>query len=413
MHNFWTVLRFELTRTLKKPTFWISILSIPALIGLVFGIVYFSGSSSQAAQEKLQQEPFSFTVLDEGNLVTNLMVDQINGKIVDDKKAAIEQVQDNKIDAFFYYPANLAEDPIEVYNKNEGLIDNSKYTAVAKNIITSAATSAVNSPTIIAATTGSITTNQTNFEDGKEVNPISRIIAPAIFLLTFYALIVLLGNQMLTSTTEEKENRVTEMLLTSLSSRALIVGKIVSLIVLGAVQILAILVPTVLAYVFAREALNIPDISNFLTTVDIELWPTLLGAGLLVSGFLLFTGLLVGIGAAMPTAKEANSFFGFIILLMIVPFWFISLLIVPNDSPVVTGLSYFPLSAPFALMIRNAAGTLPMIEGVIGLAIVTIAGVIAISLAVRIFRFGTLEYGNRISLKTVFGNKKQDNVSQS
>ena len=406
MHNFWTVLRFELVRTLKKPTFWISLLSIPVLFGIIFGIIYFTETSSEAAQEKLEQEPFSLVILDEGELITEPIISPLDAKTVDSKEAGIEQVQNGKVDAFFYYPENLADNSVEVYNKNDGLMDNSKYTAVAKNLITSAATSAIGSPTLLAAATGSINTSQTNFEDGRQVNPISRIIAPAIFLVTFYSLIVLLGGQMLTSTTEEKENRVTEMLLTSLSSRALIVGKIISLIILGGIQMLAILLPTALAYIFAREALNIPDIASFLGTVEIELWPTLLGAALLVSGFLLFTGLLVGIGAAMPTAKEANSFFGFIILLMIVPFWFISLLIIPSSSPVVTGLSYFPLTAPFTLMIRNAAGTLPMHEAIIGLAIVTVAGVIAISLAVKIFRYGTLEYGSRLSLKTIFGSKK-------
>lgn len=91
---------------------------------------------------------------------------------------------------------------------------------------------------------------------------------------------------------------------------------------------------------------------------------------------------------------------------MIVPFWFMSLLIIPSGSAIVTGLSYFPLTAPFTLMIRNAAGTLPLNEALIGLSIVSIASIVAISLAVRIFRFGTLEYGSRLSLKSIFNSKK-------
>jgi ABC-2 type transport system permease protein len=134
---------------------------------------------------------------------------------------------------------------------------------------------------------------------------------------------------------------------------------------------------------------------------------------MLINGFLLFTGLLVGIGAAMPTAKEANSFFGFVILLMVVPFWFASLLIIPGSSPIVTALSYFPLTAPFTLLIRNAAGTLSLHEAIIGLVILTISSIIAISLAVRIFRFGTLEYGNRLSLKTLFNHKKTSTITKA
>lgn len=413
MHNFGTVLRFELVRTLKKPSFWISFLSVPLIFAVVFGVIYFSNSTSQAAQEELEQEEFSFVVLDESQLIAPATLEQLDAKVVDSKDAGVSQVKTGKTDAFFYYPKNLKDDSIEIHNKSEGLFDNAKYEALAKNLITSAATATIGSPELLAVVTGSINVEQSYYEDGQAVNPWSPVIAPAIFLVTFYALIVFLGGQMLTSTTEEKENRVTEMLLTNLSSRILIIGKIVSLIILGLVQILAIVTPAVIAYFTAREALNIPDVSSFISTIEIELWPTLLGAGLLISGFLLFTGLLVGIGAAMPTAKEANSFFGFVIILMVVPFWFMSLLIIPTSSPIVTGLSYFPLTAPFALLIRNAAGTLPPTEAIIGLAIVAISGIIAISLAVRIFRYGTLEYGSRLSLKSIFGTKKSGRTKQA
>lgn len=406
MYNFGTVLRFELIRTLKKPSFWISFLSVPLIFAVVFGIIYFSNTTTQAAQEELEQEPFSFVVLDDSKLIAPATLEQLEAETVDSKQTGINQVKTGQTDAFFYYPENLSKQPVEVHNKSEGLIDNAKYEALAENLITTAATSAIDSPELLAAATGSININQSYYEDGQSVNPWSPVIAPAIFLVTFYALIVFLGGQMLTSTTEEKENRVTEMLLTNLNSRALIVGKIVSLIILGLIQILAILVPVLIAYLTAREALNIPDVTSFISTIEIELWPTLLGAAVLVSGFLLFTGLLVGIGAAMPTAKEANSFFGFVIILMIVPFWFMSLLIIPTSSAIVTGLSYFPLTAPFTLLIRNAAGTLPLNEAIIGLVIVTVAGIVAISLAVRIFRYGTLEYGSRLSLSSVFNTKK-------
>jgi ABC-2 type transport system permease protein len=187
----------------------------------------------------------------------------------------------------------------------------------------------------------------------------------------------------------------------------LIIGKIVALIILGVVQILVLLIPGLLTYFFARDAIGIPDISSFLNTVQFELWPTVLGAGYLVSGFLLFTGMLVAIGAAMPTAKEANSFFGFVITSMVVPFWFFPLLLSSNPSVIVTSLSYFPLTAPFTLLIRNAFGTLPVHEAVVGLAILTVAGGIAISLAIRIFRYGTLEYSKRLSFSTLFAKRKE------
>lgn len=406
MHNFSTVLRFELTRTLKKPSFWLSILAIPALTGVIFAIVFFANKTSLNREEELRNEPFSLVVQDQTKIISDTTLQTLKATRTSDKATAIDDVRSGKIDAFFYYPDDLTKQPIEVYNKNDGLTDNAKYTEVAQSLIKASAIASVGSPQLLAVVTDTATTTQTNFENGHEANIIGRMIVPMTFLIVFYAVIVLLGGQMLTSTTEEKENRVTEMLLTSISSKALIIGKIASLIILGFIQILVIVIPAILVYLLGKDAFNIPDMSSFLGAIQFDLWPMLLGAAVLVSGFLLFTGMLVAIGAAMPTAKEANGFFGIAITLMIVPFWFFPLLMSPASNIVVTGLTYFPFTAPFALLIRNAFNTLPLHEGIIGLIIVATFGVLAINIAVRIFRYGTLEYSNRLSLRAIFGNKK-------
>lgn len=406
MHNFSTVLHFELIRTLKKPSFWLSILSIPALTGVIFAVIFFANKTSTIREEQVRNAPFSLVVQDQTGIVGDDALTQLKAGRTDDKAKSIDDVRTGKLDAFFYYPEDLTKQPIEVYNKNDGLTDNGKYISAAQSLIKTSATASIGSAQLLAIVANTATTTQTNFENGAEANIIGRMIAPMIFLVVFYAVIVLLGGQMLTSTTEEKENRVTEMLLTSISSRALIIGKIISLIILGFIQIAVILIPGLLVYLLGKDAFNIPDVSNFLGSIQFEFWPILLGAAVLASGFLLFTGMLVAIGAAMPTAKEANGFFGLVITLMILPFWFFSLLISPTSSIIVTGLTYFPLTAPFALLIRNGFNTLPFTEGVIGLIIVAISGVVAISVAIRIFRYGTLEYSNRLSLRTIFANKK-------
>lgn len=411
MHNLFTVIQFELIRTLKKPSFWISVLATPALLAFIFGIIIFSQKTSDATQAEINKKPFSLIVMDETKLISDTSIKQINATRADNKQLAINKVSSAEVDAFFYYPKDAVKNQIEVYNKNDGLTANDKYTLVAKNLLISASTNAIDAPELLSIAKGNINVNQKSYEKGKEINLVGSMIAPAIFLVIFYSVIVLLGNQMLASTTEEKENRVTEMLLTSLSSKTLIVGKIASLVALGFIQIITILTPVVFVYLFARERLNIPDISNFTQVITIEFWPVFIGAGLLVSGFLLFTGLLVGIGAASPTAKEANSFFGVIILIMFIPFYFFSLLMSSEPSIVISILSYFPLTAPVTLMTRNAFGTIGINEALIGLAVVFISGVVAINIAIQIFRYGTLEYSKRLSLRSIF--KPKNNVIKS
>src|SRR5665811_1892134 len=68
--------------------------------------------------------------------------------------------------------------------------------------------------------------------------------------------IVLLGNQMLTSTLEEKENRVTEMILTTLNPTTLIIGKVISLFMVGLMQMLIFALPVIIGYLFFRSNLS-------------------------------------------------------------------------------------------------------------------------------------------------------------
>jgi ABC-2 type transport system permease protein len=409
MHNFGTVLRFEVIRTLKKPTFWISILSIPVFGAILFAIIYFTNTATQDAVKKTEQEKFSLVVADESGRLTPQSVATAGGSMTNNPDQAIAQVESGKLDAFFYYPKDLSKQSIQVYNKNEGIIDNDKYIDAAKGLIGSVVTSSID-PTTVAVINNSVKVEQKNYENGKEVNFIGRMAMPAIFLVIFYMVIVFLSNQMLTSTTEEKENRVTEMILTSIKSRSLIVGKIFALLILGIIQIATLVLPIIAAYIFAKDALNIPDVTGFINMIQFEFWPILIGSCLLIGSLLLFTGFAVAIGAAVPTAKEANSFFGFVILFLVAPFWITSLIMSNASAAVVQIFSYFPLTAPVTLMLRNIFGNLTPAEGLIGIAVVFVSSIIMMSIAIRIFRFGTLEYSNRISLGAIF-KRKQKNIS--
>lgn len=406
MHNFSTVLRFEISRTLKKPSFWISILSLPIFLGILFGLIYISGKSSDDAEKAQESAKFSLLVQDESGSISDQTIAAFGGSKINDKQAGISAVTDGQKDAFFYYPKDLTKESVEVYNKNSGLTDNGKYTTVAKGLLKSSASAAV-SPSSAAILSDTVKYDQTNYADGKKVDLIGQAVIPAIFLIIFYAVITLLGGQMLTSTTEEKENRVTEMILTSIKSKALILGKITALILLGFVQIITLLLPLIIVYIFARDALNIPDLNGFISNIEVDPVRIAIAASILITAFMLFTGLLVGIGAAVPTAKDANGFFGMVILAMFIPFYVFMAIISQPQLFIVQVLSYFPLTSPITLMLRNAVGNLSIHEALIGIGILAVFGVIALALAIRIFRYGTLEYSKIISFSTLFGQKSK------
>lgn len=403
MHNLGTVFRFEVTRTLKKKSFWIMALSFPIIIGAVFAIIFFSNKATDEAANDTKNQKFSFEVTDKSGLINKAMLTQLKATETTDKQAAIDKVTSGKLDAYFYYPENLDKNKVEVYAKDVGLFNNGRYEGVAKILLQQSVVPTV-SPQTTAILQDKVAFAATTYKDGEPFNGFKELIAPGIFLVLFYILITMFGNQMLTSTTEEKENRVIEMILTTIEARTLIIGKILSLIILALIQIIVILIPVVAAYLLFRQQLSLPDLD--LTNIPLDPLRIAIGAGVFVFSFLLFTGLLVAIGAATPTAKEAGSFFGMIMVFIFGPLYAVTLFVSQPESPLVKFLSFFPLTAPIPLMLRNAVGNLSTADAVIAIIILAASSVLALGIAVRLFRYGALEYSRRLSLSILFAKKK-------
>lgn len=404
MHNLSTVIRFEIVRALKKKSFWILAISFPLMFAAIFGIIFLSNKATDDAAEKLKNQSFSIAITDESKLVKPQLIAAAKATEIksSDKQLAINRVKNGQLDAYIYYPKNLDQQSVEVYGKDVGIFDNGRYSSLANSLLSASVQSGVD-PAIQKIIQGKISSTSTVYRDGKVHDSIQEMILPGVFLILFYFLITFFGNQMLTSTTEEKENRVIEMILTTIEARTLIIGKIISLIVLAIIQGLLIVLPVLTGYLLFHDQLKLPSVD--LSSLPID--PLRIGIGFLVfaSSFMLFTGLLVAIGAAVPTAKEANSFFGIVMILLFGPLYAITMFISIPDSPLVKFLSLFPLTSPIPLMLRNAAGNLGVSEAIIGIAILIISATIIMAIAVRIFRFGALEYSRKLSAKEIFARK--------
>ena len=406
MHNLATVIKFEIIRTLKKPTFWISVLLTPILVVALGALGAFSQIQAQSQLSDLSDKKINFRITDESKIISPAIIEAVGGKTApaSDKNTAVEEIKAGKLDAYYLVPKNLAEDTVEIYGANSGLAENAKYSSILSAMLKSSSIETVDENKIIALNS-TFRTQEVIYKDGELYDPAAGMIAPGIFLVIFYLVILLLSNQMLTSITEEKENRVTEMILTSIKSETLIIGKIISLVILGLIQILILFIPTITGFLLARSYLNIPDITPLLSNIRWEFWPIMVGTITLISGFMMFTGLLVGISAAVPTAKDANNFFSVVILFLMAPFLLSSSFFATTPDIAARVLSIFPLTSPVSLLLRNMLGTLTVHEGVLGISVLTVSAIVTIYLAVRIFRYGTISYGTRVSLKQVFTRK--------
>ncbi len=403
MHNLKTVFSFEVTRTLKKKSFWLVAFMMPALIGAIFGVMYFTNQASEKAAEELSKESYSLQILDKSNTVSPEIMAAVNAAPAKSRDAGIDAVRFGDLDAFFYYPSDLSTNQVEVYAKNVGIFENSRYENLANELLkqSATATTSANTQTILA---GNTIVASTTYKDGATFDPFMQMLAPGLFLVLFYFLIATFGNQALSSTIEEKENRVIEMLLTTVRTKTLIVGKILALIVLAMVQMSVLLIPLIIGYIILNIS-NSSLLSVQLDPAQIPIDPLRILTNFIIFAlsFVFFIGLLVALGAAMPTAKEANNFIGVVMIGIFGPLYAAQLFFTSPESPVVQVLTYFPLTAPIPLMLRNAAGTISTPELLIGIVILLASTVVAINLAVRAFKFGALEYSRKLSLRELFG----------
>ena len=404
MHNLGTVMRFEITRTLKKKSFWIMAFGFPVMFAVIAGIIYFSNKATDDASKDIEKQKFSFVVSDESGVVKPAIVTAMTGRIVpaSEKQQKIDAVKSGSLDGYIYYPTNLATGTIEVYGKNVDIFTDGRYAGVAQTILSLSASGSIDA-NVKAALTKSTKVDFTSYRNGVPYDAIKQMILPGLFLVLFYFLIAFFGNQMLTSTTEEKENRVIEMLLTTVEARTLITGKILSLILLSIIQGLIVIIPVLLGYLLLHDRLSLPSLD--LTSLPVD-WAAIgIGFAVFASSFMLFTGLLVAIGAAVPTAKEAGGFFGMVMILIFGPLYAASLFVSAPTNPLVIFLSLFPFTAPIPLLLRNALGNLETWEALVGIAILIVTAAIITMIAVRIFRYGVLEYSRKLSLKEIFSRK--------
>lgn len=372
---------------------------------LIITITHASSKNSTTAS--LQQaatitKNSTISVLDETGIVSKQALSQNHISTEPNQQAGISAVQNGTISAFIYYPTDVSKTGIQIYAQDKGISNPTPYNSLASGLIVESAkaqiATIVHNPQIVQLVEKEPAITTTTYKNGQPTNNEADLVAPGIFLIAFLALVVLQSYLMITSTTEEKENRTAEILLTAIKSRSLIVGKILALFVLGIVQLLAIAIPLLVAYVAFKQHITLPG-GVSLSHIPLDPKTITFGTLFFTGGLVLFTGFLVGFGSLFPSAQEAGRYMGTAIISTFLPIYAIGYIINSSHALVVNVFTYFPLTAPTTLLIRNAIGTLPTHEAIIALAVIVASATIAIVFAMKAFRYGAMEYGRRVSIK--------------
>lgn len=403
-HNLSTVISFEFLRTVTKRKFWAVTLIVPIFAIALITLIVASNVSTANTADQQKNARFEFQYSDASGLVDSTVAKKLGGTEVENASAGVDAVKAGSSEAFFAYPADPAKETVRVYGADQGLFQNGRYSAVAQTLLSASVEERVDSPIDVAVLCGEVSTDTTTFKDGAVAPGFEAIIPALIFLVAFFVVIVFLGNQMLNSTLEEKENRVTEMILTTINPTNLLIGKVVSLFLIGIIQMAVFALPVVVGYFFFRQQLNIPDFD--LSGLVFEPQKMIVGALILIGGFALFTGTLVAIGAVMPTAKDAAPVFSVVIFAVVIPLYASGFAVSSPQSPIVQVLAFFPYTAPITALILNAFGSLPLWQAIVIVLELFVLSLIVLRLAVRLFRYGSIEYSSKVRIRDVLGGRQ-------
>jgi ABC-2 type transport system permease protein len=402
------VIGFELRRNLKKKTFWYTTLILPIIIIAVFAIT--NASSNNASNNTLQQtssysKTAKLAVLDETGLLNKqkLMANHII--IEPDKQSGINGVKDGKITAFFYYPKDVEKAGIQVYAQDQGITFTPPYNTLATQLLSQSAIATVSLSShdsqVVQILLKSPSVTATTYKNGVETNGLASIVAPIIFFAIFMFFAIMISYFAIAATTEEKENRAAEILLTTIKSRSLILGKILSILILGVVQIAIIVVPLVIAYAIFHNHVRLPG-GVSLSHIPLNAKAIVIGASVLLMGIVMFTSILVGFGSMFPSAQDASRYLAPVMLCVFIPLYAIGYVVSSPHALIVNVFTYFPLTAPSTVMLRNAVGTLSTGETIATMTILLISVILSIFFAIRAFSHGAMAYSRRVSLKELF-----------
>ena len=188
---------------------------------------------------------------------------------------------------------------------------------------------------------------------------------------------------------EEKQNRVIEVILSSVRPTQLLVGKIIGLGAAGLLQV-----------AFYVGLLFYPAITVF-ALFHVSMTNLLLSVVYFLLGYLLFAGLMAGTGVLGNSPQESGQLSAFWTLASVIPMFLLAPISESPNSWLARGLSFFPLTAPVTMLLRVSAAEVPMLDVVISIVVLILGIVAAIMGAAKIFRAAALMYGKRPSLREI------------
>lgn len=250
----------------------------------------------------------------------------------------------------------------------------------------------VESPLDRSAVTTYVLAESGEWEEQDLMSRIARMAIPGVFGILLLMSLMTSAGYLLQGVSEEKENRVIEVILSSIPPDQLLFGKLLGLGGAGLLQLAVWVTVTGMATsIVAAAALAVLDAYVFFACFIF-----------FILGYLLIGSLMTGTGALGTSARESQQLAAIWSLATIIPpaVTWMGILEEPNGL-LARCLGWFPLSAPITMMIRIGTGQVPLWDVLVSILCLVAAVYLSVRAAAALFRLGLLMHGSRPSLKQI------------
>lgn len=227
-------------------------------------------------------------------------------------------------------------------------------------------------------------------EGEKKSNPALQFLLPGAFLFLMWISVFTAGQYLLSSTIEEKSNRVMEVLLSAVSPMELMVGKIIGQMAVASL-VLAVYAG---AGLVTLVALSLKHLIDPMQIVYLCVY--------FVIGFALVACMMAAVGSAVSDVREAQSLLTPVMLVLMVPMMLWMPILRNPNSLFAQIVSFVPPISPFVMVLRLSGSEKVPTWQIPATIVVGLIGVVVFAwAAAKIFRIGVLMYGKPPNFTTL------------
>lgn len=404
----WTITRHEYLTTVRRPGFIIMTVIVPALalIGLLlgaFGSGLFKGMA-QSLEDLFEGTSKKVGVVDHTGLFTPLLPEyEGTFTLFEEEEEARRALEAERLNLVLVIPPDYIETgAVRAITKGSGfeaaaIEDSRKFKAffvshLLRGKVEAEISRRASDPVRVQP---EILGGGGKLQGGGPWGILFTFLLPFLLCALLMMSIFVSSGYLLQGIAEEKENRVMEIIVSSVSPAELLLGKVLGLGAVGLTQVL----------VWILSALGFTGGSVFLLAISAYFIPAstlMLFALYFILGFGLYAFLMAGVGSLGTTMRESNQLAGIFSMFAAVPYMFSGFLMANPNLTFARVLSFFPLTAPTMMIFRLALAQVPKVDVIGSLVILGVSLAGAVWFGEKLFRVGILMYGKRPSWKEIW-----------